>query len=113
MVGERQTGVNAGNVLCKYLVRATIDGDASVTAHWLNSRAILRFSKFSDTVELSIDETRQFWGSPVFSGGGVLSRNWAWGGPEALTPVIVETTSFYQMDGKSGPDSVRSIFQCN
>src|SRR5215831_14046641 len=42
-VGERQTGVNAGNVLCPYVVRAAIEGEAGATAHWLNSREVLHF----------------------------------------------------------------------
>jgi hypothetical protein len=112
MVGERQTGVNEGNVLCQYVVRATIEMDPGVTAHWLNSRSIFRFAGNGvDTLESSIDETQQFWGRQLLA-NDVLTRHWAWGGPAILTPVIVETTFLYQVDGKSAPDSVSYMFQC-
>jgi hypothetical protein len=112
MVGERQTGLNAGNVLCQYFIRATIEMDAGVTAHWLSSRSILRFSgNTADTLEASIDETQEFWQRQLLA-NDVLTRHSGWNGPEILTPVTVETTYRYQVDGKAAPDSVSYTFQC-
>lgn len=114
MTGERETGVNEGNVLCRYVVRATIDGDAGATAQWLNSRIVLQHSGgHSDTLNISVEETVQFWSREVISNSTVLRRDWAWGGPEGLTPVIVETTYFYQVRGREAPDSARYTFQCH
>jgi len=112
-VGVRQTGVNAGNVFCSYALRATVEGDAYVTARWLNSRWIYHSAGLSDTLETSTDETRQIWGDPMLYSGAVLTRDWGWGGPEMLTPMTVETTFFYQIDGKPAPDSVRYVFECD
>ena len=88
--------------------------EPGVTAHWLNSREVLRFAgNDSDTLELSVDETQKFWGESALSSSETeLQRAWGWGGPESLTPMSLEATYFYQVNGKSGPDSVRYAFRC-
>lgn len=82
------TGVNAGNVQCRYTLRARAAGGTMSEVEWLGMRIIIHHALGTDTTRVSAQEFRGFWSVSLSSVDN--ETGWGWGGPAQLVPVTID-----------------------